>query len=376
MMKMQMVDLLGQYKKIEQEITSAMREVLNSSAFINGPQVKAFQEQLQEYLSVKHVIPCANGTDALQVALMSLDLQQGDEVICPDFTFVSTAEVVKLLGLKPVFVDVDLEHFTMDLEKLRRAVSAKTKAIIPVHLFGQCANMEAILLVAQEFQLYLVEDAAQAIGAKYIFSDGKVKCAGTIGDIGTTSFFPTKNLGCYGDGGAIFTNNDFLADKIRKIVNHGMESKYNYRLVGVNSRLDSLQAAVLSVKLNYLETYNQARLLSANYYDACFAACKKIIVPKRMPYSTHIFHQYTIRLKDVNREKLTNHLQNLGIPFAIYYPYPLHLQKPYFEQGIAENNFENTNLLCQTVLSLPMHTELTKDVMDFISQTITDFIDE
>ena len=281
MMKIQMVDLGGQHKKIQKEVDNAIEEVVQTSAFINGPKVHVFQKELEAYLGVKHVIPCGNGTDALQIALMALNLEKGDEIICPDFTFVATAEVVKLLGLKAIFVDVDKENFTIDIDDIKRAITSNTKAIIPVHLFGQCANMEAILKIAKENNLHIIEDTAQAIGANYIFEDGKRKKAGTIGAIGTTSFFPSKNLGCYGDGGAIFTDDDILAEKMRKMVNHGMEDRYHYKYIGVNSRLDSVQAAILSVKLKRLESYNSARLKAADYYDNCFKKNDKISIPKR-----------------------------------------------------------------------------------------------
>ena len=373
-MKLQMVDLGGQYKKIEKEVDLAIKEVLNSSAFINGPKVHEFQHQLENYLDIKHVIPCANGTDALQVALMALDLKQGDEIICPDFTFVATAEVVKLLGLKAIFVDVDKDTFLIDINKIREAITPNTRAIIPVHLFGQCANMEAIQKIAAENNLYVIEDTAQAIGAAFTFENGTKQKAGTIGTIGTTSFFPSKNLGCYGDGGAIFTNDDKLAEKMRKMVNHGMQDRYYYKYIGVNSRLDTLQAAVLSIKLKHLESYNAARIEAANYYDMLFKHEEKISIPIRINNSSHIFHQYTLKLSDVDRDKLCVCLQEKGIPFGIYYPVPLHLHKPYFDERFVNENFSNTNSLCKRVLSLPMHTELTEDQIAFISNTIIEFI--
>ncbi len=375
-MKIQMVDLEGQHKKIQKEVDNAIEEVVQTSAFINGPKVHVFQKELEAYLGVKHVIPCGNGTDALQIALMALNLEKGDEIICPDFTFVATAEVVKLLGLKAIFVDVDKENFTIDIDDIKRAITSNTKAIIPVHLFGQCANMEAILKITKENNLHIIEDTAQAIGANYIFEDGKRKKAGTIGAIGTTSFFPSKNLGCYGDGGAIFTDDDILAEKMRKMVNHGMEDRYHYKYIGVNSRLDSVQAAILSVKLKRLESYNSSRIKAADYYDNCFKENYKISIPKRSNYSTHVFHQYTLKLQDVDRDKLCAHLQNKEIPFGVYYPIPLHRQDPYFEERFNQDDFINTNHLCESVLSLPMHTELTPKQMDFISQSILEFINE
>ena len=376
MMKIQMVDLEGQHKKIQKEVDNAIEEVVQTSAFINGPKVHVFQKELEAYLGVKHVIPCGNGTDALQIALMALNLEKGDEIICPDFTFVATAEAVKLLGLKAIFVDVDKENFTIDIDDIKRAITSNTKAIIPVHLFGQCANMEAILKIAKENNLHIIEDTAQAIGANYIFEDGKRKKAGTIGSIGTTSFFPSKNLGCYGDGGAIFTDDDILAEKMRKMVNHGIEDRYHYKYIGVNSRLDSVQAAILSVKLKRLESYNSSRIKAADYYDNCFKENYKISIPKRSNYSTHVFHQYTLKLQDVDRDKLCAHLQNKEIPFGVYYPIPLHRQDPYFEERFNQDDFINTNHLCESVLSLPMHTELTPKQMDFISQSILEFINE
>jgi len=375
-MKLQMVDLGGQYKKIQTEVEKEIAEVLNSSAFINGPKVHEFQKDLESYLGVKQVIPCGNGTDALQIALMALGLEIGDEIICPDFTFVATAEVVKLLGLKAIFVDVDKDTFNIDTEKLKQAITPKTKAIIPVHLFGQCANMEEILKIALENNLHIIEDTAQAIGADYIFADGSKQKAGTIGTIGTTSFFPSKNLGCYGDGGAIFTSDDALAEKMRKMVNHGMEDRYHYKYIGVNSRLDSVQAAILNIKLKRLKDYNSDRIKAANYYDKCFAKNKRVTTPKRADFSTHVFHQYTLKLQNVDRDKLCEHLQNKGIPFGIYYPVPLHQQAPYKEKIFANTDFSATDELCKTVLSLPMHTELTNEQMDFISNTIIDFINE
>jgi dTDP-4-amino-4,6-dideoxygalactose transaminase len=375
-MKLQMVDLYGQYKKIQKEIDDAILDVVSSCSYINGPDVKGFQKNLEDYLGVRYVIPCANGTDALQVALMALELKEGDEIICPDFTFVATAEVVKLLGLKAVFVDVNKDHFTIDIEKIRKSITPKTKAIIPVHLFGQCANMEKIQQIAKENNLYVIEDTAQSIGADFIFKNRERKKAGTIGDIGTTSFFPSKNLGCYGDGGAIFTNNDALAEKMRKMVNHGMEDRYNYKYIGVNSRLDSMQATILNIKLKHLESYNAARIGAANYYDKYFSGCEQITTPKRADFSTHVFHQYTLIIKNTNRDKLSAHLQNLDIPFGVYYPVPLHHQLPYSDNRFREQDFSVTNMLCKTVLSLPMHTELTNKQMDYISNTILDFIND
>lgn len=375
-MKLRMVDLEGQYKKIQQEVDKAVLKVMRSSAYINGPEVQNFQKELEVFLGVKHVIPCANGTDALQVALMALGLKRGDEIICPDFTFVATAEAVKLLGLKAIFVDVDKDDFTININRIKNAITPKTRAVIPVHLFGQCANMEAVQQISKENNLFVIEDTAQAIGAEFIFKNGERKKAGTIGDIGTTSFFPSKNLGCYGDGGAIFTNNDILAEKMRKIVNHGMEDRYHYKYIGVNSRLDSVQAAILNVKLKHLNSYIDSRIDAANYYEKCFSDCEQITTPKRANFSTHVFHQYTLNIKKTNRDKLSDHLQKLGIPFGVYYPIPLHQQAPYFDDRFKEEDFLVTNMLCKTVLSLPMHTELTIHQMDYISSIILDFINE
>ncbi len=374
MNKIQMVDLQGQYKKIQPQIDKALTDVISSAAFINGPEVNNFQEDLEEYLNVKHVIPCANGTDALQIAMMGLGLNQGDEVITVDFTFAATVEVIALLKLTPVLIDVDINTFNMNIEALKKAITPKTKAIVPVHLFGQCANMEAILEVAAEHNLFVIEDTAQAIGADYTFKDGTVKKAGTIGDVGTTSFFPSKNLGCYGDGGAIFTNDDDLAYIIRGVVNHGMYKRYYHDVVGVNSRLDSMQAAILRIKLPLLDAYCEARKNAADYYNNAFLECDKIITPVTSEFTSHVFHQYTLRLKDVDRNALHQHLLDNNIPNAIYYPVPLHSQKAYADTRYNEADFNATNELIQTVISLPMHTELEKEQQDFIIKTILNFV--
>ena len=375
MKKIQMVDLQSQYQKIKPEIDKAVTEVISSAAFINGPEVKQFQSDLETYLNVKNVIPCANGTDALQIAMMGLGLQRGDEVITVDFTFAATVEVIALLQLTPVLVDVEKDTFNMDIEALKKAITPKTKAIVPVHLFGQCANMEEILKVAEEHGLYVIEDTAQAIGADYTFSDGSVKKAGTIGNVGTTSFFPSKNLGCYGDGGAIFTNDDDLAYKIRGIVNHGMYKRYYHDVVGVNSRLDSIQAAVLRIKLPHLDDYCDARRKAAEYYNQGFSVSDKISTPKTSDFTSHVFHQYTLRLKkDTDRDALHQHLLDKGIPNAIYYPVPLHSQKAYADERYNEDDFKVTNELIKTVISLPMHTELEKEQQDVIINTILEFI--
>ncbi len=363
-----MVDLHGQYLKIKSEIDSAIEEVLTSTAFINGPQVKEFNNNLASYLGAKHVIGCANGTDALQIALMALELKSGDEVISPDFTFIASVEVIALLGLKPVIVDVDPVTFTIDPDKIRKAITKKTKAIIPVHLYGLCANMGEILSIAKENNIAVIEDTAQAIGGNY--SDDKYKGkAGTIGTIGCTSFFPSKNLGCFGDGGAIITNDDQLAEKIRCIANHGAKIKYYHDEIGVNSRLDTLQAAILNVKLRHLDEYAKARQKAANYYDSQFAGIEHVITPTTPAYSDHVFHQYTIKT-DGDRDALKNFLAKQGIPSMIYYPVPMHGQKAFHVEG----NFPVSDALSKSVLSLPMHTELTTDEQDYICDKIQAFL--
>jgi len=373
MKKLQMVDLQSQYKKLQPEIDKAILDVVESAAFINGPEVKAFQSNLENYLNVKHVIPCANGTDALQIAMMGLGLEQGDEVITADFTFAATVEVIALLKLTPVLVDVEKDTFNMDIEALKKAITPKTKAIVPVHLFGQCANMEEVLKVAKEHNLFVIEDTAQAIGADYTFSNGTTKKAGTIGDVGTTSFFPSKNLGCYGDGGAIFTNDDDLAHIIRGMVNHGMYKRYYHDVVGVNSRLDSIQAAVLRLKLPHLDEYCDARRKAAEYYNNGFSKTDHIITPITSDFSTHVFHQYTLKLNNIDRNALHQHLLDNNIPNAIYYPVPLHSQKAYMDSRYKEENFKVTNELIETVISLPMHTELDHEQQDHIINTILKF---
>ncbi len=374
MKKIQMVDLQSQYNKIQAQIDKSLMEVVHSAAYINGPEVHNFQADLEKYLDVKHVIPCANGTDALQIAMMGLGLEQGDEVITVDFTFAATVEVIALLKLTPVLIDVDINTFNMNIEALKKAITPKTKAIVPVHLFGQCANMEEILKVAKEYDLYVIEDTAQAIGADYTFKDGTVKKAGTLGNVGTTSFFPSKNLGCYGDGGAIFTNDDDLAYTIRGMVNHGMYKRYYHDVIGVNSRLDSMQAAILRIKLPHLDAYCEARKDAADYYNNAFLECDKIITPITSDFTTHVFHQYTLRLKDIDRDALHQYLLDNDIPNAIYYPVPLHSQKAYVDKRYNEADFIATNELVQTVISLPIHTELEKEQQDFIIKTILDFV--
>lgn len=373
MKKIQMVDLQSQYYKIKPEVDNAVSSVMDSAAFINGPEVKSFQKELEEYLDVKHVIPCANGTDALQIALMALDLKEGDEVITSDFTFAATVEVIHLLKLKAVLVDVDYDTFTIDVDQLKAAITDKTKAVIPVHLFGQCANMEEILKVAKDYNLFVIEDNAQAIGAEFQFSDSSFKKSGTMGTIGTTSFFPSKNLGCYGDGGAIFTNDDELAYKIRGIVNHGMYERYYHDEVGVNSRLDSIQAAVLRKKLPLLDSYNEARRKAAEYYDEAFKNHPQILTPKRAENSTHVFHQYTLRILNGKRNELQKFLTEKEIPAMIYYPVALRKQKAYFQES-NDADFVNTDKLLNEVISLPMHTELDEEQLKFITDSVLEFM--
>ena len=375
MKKIQMVDLQGQYEPLKAQIQASFAEVLDSAAFINGPQVQAFQKELEAYLQVKHVIPCANGTDALQIAMMGLGLKRGDEVITADFTFAATVEVIALLGLTPVLVDVDKDTFNINIEAIRKAITPKTKAIVPVHLYGRPANMEAIMQIAKEYNLYVIEDNAQAIGADFTWSDGRKQKVGTIGHVGATSFFPSKNLGCYGDGGAIFTNDDELAHILRGIVNHGMYIRYHHDVVGVNSRLDSLQACVLRAKLPHLDSYNQKRREAARLYTEGLKGNPNIITPEIPQGDTsHVFHQYTIRILGGKRDALAEHLTKHGVPFGIYYPIPLHKQKAYEDSRYREVDFPATNELVQEVISLPMHTELDKEQINFIAKLITDFV--
>ena len=375
MKNIQMVDLQGQYQKIKNEIDQAIQQVLDTSSYINGPLVHEFQQNLEKYMGVKHVIPCANGTDALQIAMMGLGLQPGDEVITADFTFAATVEVVGLLGLTPVFVDVDEDTMNISVEAIRKAITPKTKAIVPVHLFGRAANMDEILAIAKEHNLFVIEDNAQAIGANYTFVDGRKAKVGTVGDVGTTSFFPSKNLGCYGDGGAIFTNNDELAHIIRGIVNHGMYKRYYHDVVGVNSRLDSIQAGVLNVKLPHLDAYNSARRKAADAYNRAFSASEHIVTPKfDLQNDDHVFHQYVLRITNGKRDELLAHLQAQNIACAIYYPIPLHLQKAYADTRYREEDFVVTNRLCDEVLALPMHTELDDDTINYITKTVLDFL--
>ncbi|WP_237274531.1 DegT/DnrJ/EryC1/StrS family aminotransferase [Tenacibaculum ovolyticum] len=374
MKKIQMVDLQGQYAKIKPQVNKAFNNVLDTAYYIGGPEVKGFGSDLEKYLNVKHVIPCANGTDALQIAMMGLGLEQGDEVITADFTFAATVEVIALLKLTPVLVDVEPDTFNIDIEALKKAITPKTKAIVPVHLFGQCANMEAVMQIAKEHNLFVIEDNAQAIGADYTFSDGTKKKSGTIGNVGTTSFFPSKNLGCYGDGGAIFTNDDDLAHTIRGIVNHGMYKRYYHDVVGVNSRLDSLQAAVLQIKLPLLDSFCDARRKAAMYYSEAFSTNSNIITPAISVFTTHVFHQYTLRITNGKRDELHQYLLDNNIPNAIYYPVPLHAQKAYKDERYNENDFAITNQLIDEVISLPMHTELDEEQLMFITKMINDFV--
>ena len=372
--KIQMVDLQTQYQRIKKEIDAGIEEVINSAVFIKGPKVAEFQAHLEQYTGAKHVINVGNGTDALQIALMGLGLQPGDEVITPTFTFIATAEVVALLGLTPVVVDVDWNTMNMDIESVRRAITPKTKAIVPVHLFGQCADMESIMALAEEHHLYVVEDACQAIGAQYTFSNGETKQAGTIGHIGCTSFFPSKNLGCYGDGGAIFTNDDALDARMRAIANHGMVVRYHHDMIGVNSRLDSIQAAVLDAKLPHLDEYIAARQKAAAYYDQAFGNNDKLLIPGRQEHSTHVFHQYTLRVVGADRDRLREGLAERGIPAMIYYPVPLHQQKAYLDPRYKDGDFPVAEKLAACVLSLPMHTELDEEQLAFITSSVLELI--
>ena len=373
MKDIQMVDLRSQYEKIKIEVDAAIQEVIDSTVFIKGGKVDNLQRNLELFLKVKHVIPVGNGTDALQIALMALGLKPGDEVITPTFTFIATAEVVALLGLTPVLVDVDTETFNISLESVKHAITPKTKAIVPVHLFGQNADMEGIMALAKEHNLYVIEDACQSIGAAYTFADGSSAQSGCMGDVGCTSFFPSKNLGCFGDGGAIFTNNDDLALKMRAIANHGMVERYHHDFVGVNSRLDNIQAAILGVKLKYLGIYNESRQAAAEFYDFAFLNNKKLTIPARSTYSTHVFHQYTLKLNDVNRSELQKYLSDKGIPSMIYYPVPLHLQKAYKNIRYQAGDFPNAEKLSECVLSLPMHTELKLDQLKYITDSVLEF---
>ncbi len=375
MKKIQMVDLQGQYNSVKDQINSSLQEIMNTSAFINGPEVQNFQKELEEYLGVKHVIPCANGTDALQIAMMGLGLKPGDEVITSDFTFAATVEVIALLQLTPVLVDVDPETFNIDPEAIKKAITPRTKAIVPVHLFGQTADMNAIMEIAKAHDLYVIEDNAQAIGADFHSKEAKTYKTGTIGHVGSTSFFPSKNLGCYGDGGAIFTNDDALAHTLRGVVNHGMYERYHHDVVGVNSRLDSFQAAVLRAKLPKLDIYNEARKAAAFRYNDALKDQKHIKTPVRSgDCDTHVFHQYTLKITNGKRDALVKHLNENNIPCGVYYPIPLHNQKAYKDTRYNEADFPVTNQLVKEVISLPMHTELDTDQIDYITKTIIEFV--
>ena len=377
-----MVDLQGQYQSLKEQVNVSITQILESSTYINGPHVHAFQKELEEYLGVKHVIPCANGTDALQIAMMGLGLQPGDEVITADFTFAATVEVVGLLQLTPVLVDVELDTFNIDPVAIEKAITPKTKAIVPVHLFGQCANMDAILEIADKYNLFVIEDNAQALGADYNFENGSKQKAGTIGHVGSTSFFPSKNLGCYGDGGAIFTNDDTLAHTLRGVVNHGMYERYHHDVVGVNSRLDSIQAAVLSAKLPNLNSYCESRRTAARKYSKAFEGQANIVVPEMAQtkgnnsYDNHVFHQYTLRITNGKRDALVKHLSEKDIPCGVYYPIPLHKQKAYVDERYLEENFTITNQLVKEVISLPMHTELDSEQINYITNAVIGFVNE
>ncbi len=371
-----MVDLKGQYSKIKTEIDQAVISCISSTAFINGPAVKEFQANLEDYLGVKHVIPCANGTDSLQIAMMALGLKPGDEVICPAFTYVATAEVIGLLGLKSVMVEVDPYTFNLSVMAIEKAITPMTKAIVPVHLYGQSCDMEPIMNIALKHNLYVVEDNAQAIGADYTFSDGKKAKTGTIGHIGSTSFFPSKNLGCYGDGGALMTNDDDLAQKMRMITNHGQEKKYYHKLLGCNSLLDTIQAVILNIKLNHLDQYSTARNTMASYYDEAFSKIKALEIPARQNNSTHVFHQYTLKVKNGKRNELQQYLIALGIPSMIYYPLPLYKQEAFQQFVSADFKLEITEQLCKEVLSLPIHTEMNREEMNYICISIQSFFNK
>ncbi len=372
MNKIHMVDTVGQYRKIQPEIDQTLLDVIHSGSFVGS---KSFEADLGQYLNVKHVIGCGNGTDALQIALMALGLKEGDEVITSDFTFIATVEATAVIGLKPVLVDVDPRTFNLDVKKFEAAITKKTKAVIPVHLFGQCADMERLIKICQRHNLFIIEDNAQAIGADFTFSNGEKKKAGTIGHIGTTSFYPSKNLGCYGDGGAMFTNDDDIAYKLRSIANHGMaRERYYYDDIGVNSRLDAFQGAILSIKLKHLDEYRDARQHAAEYYNSKFANHPNIETPHVASYTNHVYHQYTLKIVNADRDGLKAHLDSKGIPNAVYYPVALHSQKPYQQYGFRDEDFPITNQLCKEVISLPMHTELENEQMDYISDEVLSFL--
>ena len=375
-MLIQMVDVKSQYLKIKEEIDRGIQEVLNTTAFINGPQVKKFQQEFESYLNIKHVIPCANGTDALQIAMMALGLKAGDEVITPSFTYIATVEVAALLGIKPIFVEVDAKTFCIDPAIIEKAITPKTKAIVPVHLYGQAANMEAIMKIAAAHHLFVIEDNAQGIGNNYTFSNGSTKKTGSIGHIGCTSFYPSKNLGAYGDGGAMFTDDDALADKLRMIASHGQSKRYYHDVVGCNSRLDAVQAAILDIKLTHLDEYITARRKAADFYDTAFANNKKITVPFRDANNKHVFHQYTLLVEDVNRDALHQFLADNGVPSMIYYPVPAHRQKMFDAFGGSSYHLPVTDWLTERVISLPIHTELDEEQQTFITNKVLEFVNK
>ncbi|MFT5293104.1 MAG: UDP-2-acetamido-2-deoxy-ribo-hexuluronate aminotransferase [Flavobacteriales bacterium] len=376
MKSIQMVNLVSQYEKIQTEVDQKILDVVRSSQYINGPEVKLFAEELSRFLGVKHVIPCANGTDALQIAMMALGLKPGDEVITASFTYIATVEVIGLLGLVPVLVEVDPETFNLDVNAFEAAITENTKAVVPVHLYGQCANMEEILRIAKKHDLKVIEDAAQAVDATYTFSNGDAVKAGCMGDVGTTSFFPSKNLGCYGDGGAIFTNNDELAMSIRQIANHGQTVRYHHDNIGVNSRLDSLQAAVLRIKLGHLKEYTAARQFAAAYYDEAFKNETALLTPMRDAKSSHVFHQYTIKTRGLDRNEMQSFLASKNVPSMIYYPIPVHNQKAYMDERYDTVDFSNTDALCESVISLPMQTELSEIQLEYIVNTVKKFLNK
>ncbi|MDR7130525.1 dTDP-4-amino-4,6-dideoxygalactose transaminase [Algoriphagus sp. 4150] len=375
MRTIQMVDLKSQYDLIKDEVDQAIQGVIDTSSFINGSQVREFSTALAEYTGAKYVITCGNGTDALQIAMMGLGFQPGQEVIVPAFTYVATAEVIALLGLKPVFIDVVAETYELDISQLESKLTSKTVGIVPVHLYGQCSNMEEILAFAGKHNLKVIEDTAQAIGAKYTFSDGRTRQAGTMGDVGTTSFFPSKNLGCYGDGGAMFTNDENLAEKLRMIANHGQKKKYHHHIVGVNSRLDTLQAAILNVKLKHLDRYSASRNEVANTYDRAFEGHDTIKIPVRSSYSTHAFHQYTVQVEGAGRDDLKEYLSAKGVPSMVYYPVALHQQEAYMNLGFKSGDFPVAESLCRKVLSLPIHTEMKIEDQEYIIEMIKSFFE-
>jgi UDP-2-acetamido-2-deoxy-ribo-hexuluronate aminotransferase len=375
MKKIQMVDLRSQYEKIKPQVDAAMQEVIDHSAFINGPQVRLFAEELREYLGCRHVVTCGNGTDGLQIAMMALGFKAGDEVIVPAFTYIAAVEAIVLLGLRPVFVDVDPDTFQLDIAQIEEKITDRTACIIPVHLFGQCADMQKITQLAKKHQLKVLEDAAQSIGAYYTFEDGRKERSGTIGDIGVTSFFPSKNLGCFGDGGAMFTDSPELAERMRMIASHGQKRKYIHDAIGVNSRLDTLQAALLRVKLRYLDGYIEARKKVAETYDKAFTNHPNLQIPKRVHQSTHVFHQYTLRLKGIEREFFSKYLAEKGVPTMVYYPVPVHLQEAYKFLGYKKGDFPIAEALCQEVISLPMHTEMEDDQQAHIIKSINSFFE-